>query len=65
MIAELQAAVKVTREAVEAVDEERLTQPYTAPCGEEYESLAYHVVRLATHFALHCGQADYAQNIVR
>lgn len=65
VISDLQAAVKVAKQAVDAVDEERLTQPYTAPCGEEYESLAYHVVRLATHLALHCGQADYARNTVR
>jgi hypothetical protein len=65
VISDLQAAVKVAERAVEAVDEERLTQPYTAPSGEEYESLAYHIVRMTTHFALHCGQADYAQNAVR
>jgi hypothetical protein len=65
VLSDLQSAVKVAEQAVDAVDEERLTQPYTAPCGEEYESLAYHIVRLATHFALHCGQADYAQNAVR
>ena len=62
---DLQAAVKVAQQAVEMIDEERISQSYTTPCGEEYESLAYHIVRLATHFALHCGQADYAGNYIR
>ncbi len=62
VIADLQAAVEVAKQAVGAIDEEKLDQPYTSLSGEEYESLAYHIVRLATHFALHCGQADYAKN---
>ncbi|MBN1889151.1 MAG: adenylate kinase [Thermoflexales bacterium] len=62
VIADLQAAVGVAKQIVGAIDEAKLEQPYTSPCGEEYESLAEHIVRLATHFALHCGQADYAKN---
>lgn len=64
VIAELRDAVKVAKEAVGAIDETRLDQPYRSPCGEEYESLAYHVIRLATHLAQHCGQADYAKRCV-
>jgi hypothetical protein len=63
VISDLQAAVQVVRQAIEMIDEERVGQSYTTPCGQEYESLAYHIVRLATHFALHCGQADYGWHI--
>jgi hypothetical protein len=62
VIADLQAAVEVARQAVGAIDETKLDQPYTSPSGEEYESLAEHIIRTAAHFALHCGQADYAKN---
>jgi hypothetical protein len=64
IISDLQAAVRVTKEAVEAIDQEKVNKPYRTPCGQEFESLAYHVVRLVTHFAHHCGQADYAKNFV-
>jgi hypothetical protein len=56
--------VNVVREATGAIDETQLDKPYRSPCGEEYESLAYHIVRLATHLALHVGQADYATRCV-
>ncbi len=62
--AELQAAVELARQAVEVIDEESIGHPYTTPCGQEFETLAYHIVRLATHFALHYGQADYAMNYI-
>lgn len=65
VVSDLQAAVEVAGKAVSAIDEKQVAQPYTAPSGEEYESLAYHIVRLATHFALHYGQADYAANYIR
>jgi len=65
LISELIAAVEVARLSVEAIDIERIHQPYTTPCGRDYESLAYHVLRMLTHFVLHCGQADYALRHVR
>lgn len=64
VISELRDAVSVAKEAVGAIDETRLDLPYRSPCGEAYESLAYHVIRMATHLALHCGQADYAKRCV-
>jgi hypothetical protein len=60
VISELEAAVEVARSSVEVIDVKRIHQPYTTPCGRAYESLAYHVLRMLTHFVLHCGQADYA-----
>jgi hypothetical protein len=65
IVSDLQAAVQVAQEAIGAIGENEVTQSYTAPSGEEYESLACHMVRVATHFALHCGQADYAANYIR
>jgi hypothetical protein len=62
VLADLREAVNVAKEAVGAIDEAQIDKPYHSPCGEEYESLAYHIIRLATHLALHCGQADYAKN---
>ena len=59
VISDLKVAVEVTKKAVGVINEEKITQPYITPYGEEYESLAYHIVRLTTHFALHCGHADY------
>ncbi len=65
MLADLRAAVEVTRKAAEQVTDEQLQRhPYHTPDGEEYQSLAYHATRLAMHFALHYGQADYAKNCV-
>ena len=60
--AELAAAVVVMRAGIAAIDPAQVMQPYTAPGGEQYDLLAYHVVRLATHFVFHVGQVDYAVN---
>ena len=65
IIAELETAVIIAKEAVSQINEEIILQPYTTPCGDNYESFAYHIVRLATHFALHLGQVDYAINILQ
>jgi hypothetical protein len=65
VVSELKAAVELANQAVSVIDEKKIAQPYTSPCGEEYESLAYHIVRLATHFVLHCGQADYAASYIQ
>lgn len=59
VISELKAAVEVAKSSVAAIDVERIHQPYTTPCGRGYESLAYYVLRMVTHFVFHCGQADY------
>jgi hypothetical protein len=64
-VSDLQAAVEVAKEAVGAIGEKEVAQPYTAPSGEEYASLAYHIVILSTHFALHYGQAEYAACYIR
>jgi len=64
VISDLQAAVKIAKQATEIMQEKDVNQSYTAPSGEEFESLAYHIVRLATHFALHGGQADFAKNCI-
>jgi hypothetical protein len=61
VISDLWDAVRVAKEAVGAIDEAQLDRPYRSPCGEEYESLAYHIIRLATHMVLHCGEANYAK----
>jgi hypothetical protein len=61
VIAELRDAVNVAKSAIGAIDEAQLDRPYRSPCGEGYESLAYHIIRLATHLALHCGEANYAK----
>jgi hypothetical protein len=65
VVSDLQAAVEVAKKAAGAIEKKDLAQPYTAPGGEEYESLAYYVLRMTTHFALHYGQADYAANTIR
>ncbi|MFN2270915.1 MAG: DinB family protein [Anaerolineae bacterium] len=64
VLSDLRDAVSVAKKAVEAIDEAQLDRPYRSPCGEEYESLAYHIIRLATHLALHVGQADYATRCI-
>jgi len=64
LISDLQAAVEVAQKAVEVIDEADVAQPWRTPCGQDYESLAYHVVRLSTHFAHHCGQADYTAHML-
>ena len=62
VLSDLRDAVNVAKQAVGAIDEAQLDKPHRSPCGQEYESLAYHIIRLATHLALHVGQADYAKN---
>ncbi|TET51169.1 MAG: DinB family protein [Anaerolineales bacterium] len=64
VVSDLMAAVAVAKESLQAIGEERAGQPHRAPCGEEYESLAHHVVRLATHFARHRGQMQFAERCV-
>ena len=64
VISELLSAVKLAKQADERIDPAIINQPYSAPGNEAYESLAYHIVRLATHFALHCGQAEYASSFL-
>jgi hypothetical protein len=65
VIADLQAAAQIARQALDAVDEQALDKPYTSPDGQVYESLAYCIVHMVIHFAMHYGQADYAQNYVK
>lgn len=64
VLADLREAANVAKAAVEMIDEAQIDKPYHSPCGEEYESLAYHIIRLATHLALHVGQADYATRCI-
>ena len=65
VIAELDAAARIVRPALETVDEQTLSQPFTSPDGEVYESLGYYIVHMVMHFAMHYGQADYAQNYTK
>ncbi|MBN1813179.1 MAG: DinB family protein [Anaerolineae bacterium] len=65
VLSDLRNAVNVAKAAVEVIDVAQIDKPYRSPCGEKYESLAYHAIRLATHLALHVGQADYATRCVR
>ena len=64
VLSDLRDGVNIAKEAIKAIDEAQIDQPYRSPCGEAYESLAYHVIRLATHLALHVGQADYATRCI-
>ena len=57
---ELREALDVAQRATEGIAESRAGKPHTTPCGQRFESLAYHVARLTTHLAYHLGQADYA-----
>jgi hypothetical protein len=65
VIADLRSAVNTAVQAIHSVDESLLDQPHTTPCGEDCPSLAEHILRLTTHFALHYGQADYAANMLK
>ncbi len=65
VIADLQAALKVARQAVATLEPGKIGQPYTSPDGTVYESLGAHLVHMAAHFAMHYGQADYAQNFMK
>ncbi len=65
IIADLQAAVDVAGQALAAVDKVEARQPHRTPCGVDFDSLGYHIVRITTHLAHHCGQADYAERYVK
>jgi hypothetical protein len=65
VLADLRAGVETACRAVDAIEDGKINLPHTAPCGEEYESLGYHILRLATHCAMHAGQADYARHFLR
>ena len=64
LLTDLRAAIAVARSAVAAIDEDHLAVPHTTPCGQEYDSLSYHLARLATHFAYHVGEAYYASKLL-
>ena len=65
VIADLKAAVQVARQAVDAVQDDKIGQPYTSPDGQTHESLGYYLFHMAAHFAMHYGQADYARHILK
>ena len=65
VIADLESAAKITQQALHTVDEKTLDQPYTSPEGQVYESLGYYIIHMAMHFAMHYGQGDFAQYIVK
>jgi predicted nuclease of restriction endonuclease-like RecB superfamily len=64
VISELRAAIEIAKQSITNINQEKINLPYKAPFEEEYESLAYHILRLATHFSLHVGQAEYTQSIL-
>ena len=64
VVSDLRAAVVVAKESLQAIDEQRAGVPHRTPNGEEYESLAYHVMRCATHFVRHRGQMQFAERCV-
>jgi uncharacterized damage-inducible protein DinB len=64
VISDLRAALAAATDSLAAIDEERARLPHRTACGEKYESLAYHVVRLSTHFARHRGQVQFAERWV-
>ena len=64
LIADLETAIAVARTAIGAIDGSRAQAPHTTPCGEHYDSLAYLVTRLTTHFAYHTGEAYYASKLL-
>ncbi len=65
VIAEFKTALKVARQAADAVDASQISQPYTSPDGTAYESFGAYIVHMAAHFAMQYGQADYAQNFLK
>ncbi len=65
VIADFKSALKVARQSVDAIDASKISQPYTSPDGLAFESLGAHIVHMAAHFAMHYGQADYAQNFLK
>jgi hypothetical protein len=64
IISELRAAINISKQAIMSINQETINLPYEAPFEERYETLAYHIMRLATHFSLHVGQAEFAQRVV-
>jgi hypothetical protein len=65
VLADLQQAIEIVIRAGQHVTDEQLQRrPYASPDGQDFESLAYHLARLATHCALHYGQADYLRNFL-
>lgn len=60
VISDFKAAFAVVQQAATAINEQDVSQPYRTPCGMDFDSLGYHIIRLATHFAHHHGQASYA-----
>ena len=65
VIADLKAAVAVARQAVDAVRDDQIGQPFTTPDGQSYETLGYLIIHMAAHFAVHYGQADYARHFLK
>ena len=61
---DLEAALAVARSAVATIQEDQAAAPHTTPCGQEFDSLAHHLARLATHFAYHVGEAYYASKLL-
>jgi hypothetical protein len=64
IMSELRAAINISKQAIMSINQETINLPYEAPFEERYETLAYHIMRLATHFSLHVGQAEFAQRVV-
>jgi len=60
VISDFKAAFAVVQQAAIAINEQDVNQPYRTPCGVEFDSLGYHIIRLTTHFAHHHGQVSYA-----
>ena len=60
VISDFKGAVAVVQQAAAVINEDDVNKPYRTPCGRDFASLGYHVVRLATHFAHHHGQVSYA-----
>ncbi len=64
LITDLKMALDVARSAVATINEDHAAAPHTTPCGQEFDSLAYHLAQLATHFAYHVGEAYYASKLL-
>lgn len=64
VISDFQAAAGVVQQAAMAINEEDVNKPYRTPCGVDFDSLGYHLIRLTTHFAHHHGQVSYAVRYV-
>ena len=64
LITDLKAAIAVARSAIAAVDDKRAAERHTTPCRQEFESLANHLTRTATHFSYHVGEAYYGSKLL-